>query len=111
MVLTNSGTAAAEQIELSGSAPSGWKIIFEPKAIDRIAPNESKDAQALITPPAKAIAGDYVTTVRAAARGESASQTFRVAVVTSTLWGIVGIALIGIALLVLVGAVAWFGRR
>ena len=111
VVLTNSGTAAAEQIELSGSAPSGWKINFEPKAIDRIAPNESKDAQALITPPAKAIAGDYVTTVRAAARGESASQTFRVAVVTSTLWGIVGIALIGIALLVLVGAVAWFGRR
>jgi len=66
--------------------------------------------QALITPPAKAIAGDYVTT-RANARGESSSQTFRVAVATSTLWGIVGIALIGIALLVLVGAVAWFGRR
>ncbi len=111
VVLTNSGTAAAEQVELSGSAPSGWKINFEPKTIDRIAPNESKDAQALITPPAKAIAGDYVTTIRAAARGESASQTFRVAVVTSTLWGIVGIALIGVALLVLVGAVAWFGRR
>jgi len=111
VVLTNSGTAAAEQVDLSGSAPSGWKINFEPKTIDRIAPNESKDAQALITPPAKAIAGDYVTTIRAAARGESASQTFRVAVVTSTLWGIVGIALIGIALLVLVGAVAWFGRR
>jgi len=27
------------------------------------------------------------------------------------MWGIVGVALIGIALLVLVGAVAWFGRR
>lgn len=111
VVFTNSGTAAAEQVELSGSAPSGWKINFEPKIIDRIAPNESKDAQALITPPAQAIAGDYVTTVRAAARGESASQTFRIAVITSSLWGIVGIALIGVALLVLVGAVAWFGRR
>ena len=111
MVLTNSGTAAADQVELSGSAPSGWKITFEPKTIDRIAPNENKDVQALITPPAKAIAGDYVTTMRANARGESSSQTFRVAVATSTLWGIVGIALIGIALLVLVGAVAWFGRR
>jgi uncharacterized membrane protein len=111
IVLTNSGTAAADQVELSGSAPNGWKINFEPKTLDRIAPNESKDAQALITPPEKAIAGDYVTTVRAAARGESASQTFRIAVVTSTLWGIVGIVLIGVALLVLVGAVAWFGRR
>ena len=111
VVLTNSGTAAAEQVELSGSSPSGWKITFEPKTVDRIAPNENKDVQVLITPPAKAIAGDYVTTVRANARGESSSQTFRVAVATSTLWGIVGIALIGIALLVLVGAVAWFGRR
>ena len=31
VVLTNSGTAPAEQIELSGSAPTGWKVNFEPK--------------------------------------------------------------------------------
>ena len=111
VVLTNSGTAAAEQIELSGSGPSGWKVSFEPKTVDRIAPNENKEVQALVTPTAKAIAGDYVTSLRASARGESASQTFRVAVVTSTMWGIWGVGLIGIALLVLVGAVAWFGRR
>lgn len=111
VVLTNSGTAAAEQIELSGSGPSGWKVNFEPKTVDRIAPNENKEVQALITPPAKAIAGDYVTSLRASARGESSSQTFRIAVVTSTMWGIAGVGIIGIALLVLVGAVAWFGRR
>jgi uncharacterized membrane protein len=111
VVLTNTGTAPAEQVELSGSAPSGWKLEFSPKTVDRIAPNENKEVQALITPTAKAIAGDYVTTVRAAARGESASQTFRVAVTTSTLWGVIGAGLIGIALLVMVGAVARFGRR
>jgi uncharacterized membrane protein len=111
VVLTNTGTAAAEQIELSGSGPSGWKVSFEPKTVDKIAPNENKEVQALVTPTAKAIAGDYVTTLRASARGESSSQTFRIAVVTSTMWGIWGVGLIGIALLVLVGAVAWFGRR
>ena len=104
-------TAPAEQIELSGTAPTGWKVNFEPKTVDRIAPNEIKEVQALVTPAPKAVAGDYVTTVRAAARGESASQSFRVAVTTSTLWGIVGIALIGGALLVMIGAVVWFGRR
>jgi uncharacterized membrane protein len=109
--LTNSGTAAAEQIELSGTVPPGWKVDFEPKAVDRIAPNENKEVQVRITPTAKTVAGDYVTTVRAAARGESASQSFRVQVVTSTIWGIVGIALIGGALLVMMGAVVWFGRR
>jgi uncharacterized membrane protein len=111
VILTNSGTAAAEQIELSGTTPPGWKINFDPKTVDRIAPNENKEVKALVTPSDKAVAGDYVTTVRAAARGESASQTFRVAVTTSTIWGIVGIALIGGALLVMIGAVVWFGRR
>ena len=110
-MLTNTGTAAAEQVELSGSGPSGWKVEFEPKTVDRIAPNETKEVQALITPTAKAIAGDYVTTLRANARGESSSPTFRVTVATSTQWGIIGVGIIGAALLVLVGAVARFGRR
>jgi uncharacterized membrane protein len=111
VILTNSGTAPAEQIELSGTVPPGWKVNFDPKAVDRIAPNENKEVKAVVTPSDKAVAGDYVTTVRAAARGESASQTFRIAVTTSTIWGIVGIALIGGALLVMIGAVVWFGRR
>src|SRR5262245_15875184 len=111
LFLTNTGTAAAEQVELSGSGPSGWKVEFDPKTVDKIAPNENKEVKALITPTAKSIAGDYVTTLRASARGESASATFRVSVGTSTQWGIIGVGIIGAALLVLVGAVARFGRR
>jgi uncharacterized membrane protein len=111
VVITNTGTAPAEDIQLSGSAPSGWKVTFEPKTIERIAPNDNKEVQALITPTEKAIAGDYVTTIRASARGESASSTFRVTVTTSTMWGIAGVGIIGVALLVMVGAVARFGRR
>lgn len=111
VVITNVGTAPADDIELSGSAPSGWKITFDPKTVDRIAPNDNKEVQALITPTDKAIAGDYVTTVRASARGESASTNFRVTVTTSTMWGIAGVGIIGVALLVMVGAVARFGRR
>ncbi len=111
VVITNTGTAAAEEVELSGSAPSGWKVTFNPRSVDRIAPNGNKEVQALITPTDKAIAGDYVTTITAAARGESASTDFRVTVTTSTVWGIAGVGIIGIALLVMVGAVARFGRR
>jgi uncharacterized membrane protein len=111
VVITNTGTAPAENIELSGSAPSGWKVEFDPKTVDRIAPNENKEVQAQITPTEKAIAGDYVATIRASARGESASTNFRVTVTTSTMWGIAGVGIIGVALLVMVGAVARFGRR
>src|SRR5262249_24293321 len=65
VVVTNTGTAPAEEVELSGSGPTGWKITFEPKTIDRLAPDQNKEVQALVTPSEKAIAGDYVATLRA----------------------------------------------
>ncbi len=111
VIITNIGTAPADSVQLTGSAPSGWKITFDPKTVDHIAPSANKEVQALITPTEKAIAGDYVTSIRASTRGESASATFRVTVTTSTLWGIAGVGIIGVALLVMVGAVARFGRR
>jgi uncharacterized membrane protein len=111
IVITNSGTAPADQIELAGSGPSGWKINFEPKQIDRIAPGQNQEVQAQVTPAPKAIAGDYVSTVRATSRGESASSNFRITVTTSMIWGVYGVGIIGVALLVMVGAVARFGRR
>lgn len=109
--ITNSGTAQADDVELSGSGPSGWKVAFEPKTVAKIAPSDHQEVQALITPSEKAVAGDYVTSLRATARGESASATFRIGVTTSTLWGVTGIGIIAVSLLVLVGAVARFGRR
>jgi uncharacterized membrane protein len=111
VVISNTGTAPAEDIELSGSGPSGWKISFEPKTIDRLAPDQNREVQALVTPTEKAIAGDYVASLRASSRGESTSGSFRFTVATSTVWGAAGVGIIAIALLVLVGAVARFGRR
>ena len=113
VVITNTGTAPAEEVELSGSGPSGWKITFEPKTIDKLAPDQNKEVQALVTPSEKAIAGDYVANLRASSRGggENASGQFRITLATSTVWGAAGVGIIAIALLVLVGAVARFGRR
>jgi uncharacterized membrane protein len=111
IVVSNTGTAPAENVTLSGNAPSGWKIEFNPKAIARIAPNEKKEVQALLTPADKAIAGDYVTGVTASAKGETGSASFRITVTTATIWGVAGVGIIGAALLIMVGAVARFGRR
>jgi uncharacterized membrane protein len=111
IVLTNTGDAAAEDISLSGTAPTGWKVTFDPKTVDKIAPNDTKEVSAMLIPPEKAVAGDYQATMRANWRGDSAASTFRIGVATSSLWGVVGIGIIGIALLVMVGAVGRFGRR
>lgn len=111
LVLSNDGTAPIEEVEMSGTVPTNWKVEFNPKTIPSLAPGEKKDVAVAVTPADKAIAGDYVASFRANGRGESASADFRITVTTSTLWGIVGVGIIAVALLVLLGAVARFGRR
>jgi uncharacterized membrane protein len=112
VVVRNDGTEAARDLELSATAPDGWKTSFDPKDIPMLAAGKSQSVQVTFTPSERAIAGDYQTTIRAnAADGQSESADFRITVLTSTLWGMVGIGVIAIALLVVVFAVARYGRR
>jgi uncharacterized membrane protein len=111
VVVANSGTAPAENVTLNASGPTGWKISFEPATIERLVPGKDTEVQAFVTPSDKSLAGDYMVSVRANSRGESASSQFRITVATSTVWGMVGAGVIGAALLLMLGAVARFGRR
>jgi uncharacterized membrane protein len=111
LTVSNDGTAPARDIDLSGSPPSDWKVEFQPSKIAALAPKAKQVVQALLTPSAKALAGDYMTTMRAGTEADSSSADFRITVSTSTLWGIVGAGIIAAALVVAVGAVARFGRR
>ena len=108
--ITNSGSAPANAVEVSASVPSGWKSDAEPKVIETLAPNASQEVAVRITPSERAIAGDYMVTVRATG-GASQTAQFRVTVNTSTLWGLVGLGVIAAALLVLGMAVLRYGRR
>jgi uncharacterized membrane protein len=112
VVLRNDGSEAARDVELSATTPDGWKSEFDPKQLPQLAPGTPQNVKVTLIPSPRAIAGDYQTTIRAsAAGGLSESANFRITVLTSTLWGAVGIAIIAIALLVVVFAVARFGRR
>lgn len=111
IIIENTGAAPATAVTLSSSPPGDWKIEIEPNQIPVLAPGQKLPVQAIITPSSKAIAGDYMATLRANSGSESASAEFRLSVTTSTLWGMAGILVIIIALLLSVGAVARFGRR
>ncbi len=111
IVVTNTGSAPAENVRLSASAPSGWKVSFDPATVERLVPGKDAEVQASITPSEKSLAGDYMVSVNANSRGESASSQFRITVATSTVWGMAGAGVIGLALLLMLGAVARFGRR
>ena len=112
ILVQNLGTASARNVEMSATSPSGWKVEFDPKRIDEIAPGEQAQVTARLRPSDKAVAGDYMVTVRASAEGGISDSTdFRITVLTSTLWGIVGVALIAVAVAVVGLAVMRFGRR
>jgi len=112
IVLRNDGSEAAREVELSATTPEGWKSSFDPKQLPQLAAGKTQEVKVTLTPSERAIAGDYQTTIRAsAAGGLSESANFRITVLTSTLWGAVAIGIIAVALLVVVFAVARFGRR
>jgi uncharacterized membrane protein len=110
-VLRNTGSAEARNVGLSASAPTGWKVHFEPKEVAVLAPNAEEKVAAVVTPSDKALAGDYMMTVRANSDGISESVNFRTTMVTSTMWGVIGLCVIAASLVVLLGAVGRFGRR
>jgi uncharacterized membrane protein len=112
VVAKNDGSEAARDVEFSATAPEGWKTSFDPKELPELGTGKSQSIKVTLTPSTRAIAGDYQTTIRASSTGGvSESANFRITVLTSTVWGAVGIGVIAAALLVVVFAVARFGRR
>jgi len=111
LLIKNRGSSPARNVEMNSSEPSGWEIKYEPQRIAEIAPNGEATVTANIKPLAKAIAGDYMVTLRANAGDVSASSDFRITVVTSRLWGLVGILVVLAAVAVVLQAVQRYGRR
>jgi uncharacterized repeat protein (TIGR01451 family) len=109
--VNNDGGAPAQNVKLTADAPSGWKIDFSPAKIDKIAAGGKAEAQMRMTPASNAIAGDYSVNVNSDGEGASDNLKFRVTVETSTEWGLAGLGIIGIAVLVMAGAVTRYGRR
>jgi uncharacterized membrane protein len=112
IVVQNTGSAPARGIKLSASPPSGWQVTFSPEQIPEVPAGQQVEVTANVQPNGQAIAGDYMVSVSATPEnGAAKSVDFRITVLTSTLWGIVGVALIAVAVVVVGLAVTRFGRR
>lgn len=112
VIVRNTGDAPARNLKMSASEPSGWTVEFQPEEIDQIAPGAQTEVTAKIRPADKAVAGDYEITVRARPEdGSNESADFRITVRTSTMWGIAGVGIIGVAVVIVALAVMRFGRR
>jgi uncharacterized membrane protein len=109
--LKNDGTAPARDVKMTAASPSAWKVTFDPETVPAIEAGQEQSVAVSMTPSDRAVAGDYVVAVRANGEGTSADASFRVTVLTSTMWGVAGLGVIGAALLVFAIAVTRYGRR
>lgn len=112
IVLQNTGSASARDIKLNATPPSGWQVTFDPAQVAEVPAGQQVEVTANVQPNGQAVAGDYMLTVSASpSQGAAKTADFRITVLTSTLWGIAGVALIAVAVVVVGIAVTRFGRR
>ena len=112
LVLTNGGTAAVSGVKLESTAPSGWKVTFDPPTVASLGAGASKPVTAHVVPSGDAVAGDYVITIRASGdQSTSASTDIRYTVDTSLSWALVGVGLIAVVGVGLLLVFRRYGRR
>ena len=113
IVVQNTGSGPLENVALSGTAPSGWTVTFDPPTVNVPAGEGQNTATSVahILPSSDAIAGDYQVSVSASNDLANGSADLRVTVETSLLWGIVGLALIILVIVGLGYVFRRYGRR
>jgi uncharacterized membrane protein len=107
MQVTNKGSSALKDIDLSSSAPSNWEVTFSPEKIANLSPGASAQVTATIKADKNAIAGDYVVSMTAKTAEKSSDATLRMTVKTSVLWGWIGILII----IAVIGGVYYLFRK
>jgi len=110
--LKNNGSATIDDITFSSEKPEGWTIEFTPEEVSSLAAGKSKTIDINIKPDAKAIAGDYAVSFKAASDQTTAKKLeIRVTVETPTIWGWTGVGIIVIVIAGLAFVIMRFSRR
>ncbi len=105
----NTGSAGVTGISfLSTKKPEGWEITFNPDSLDSMEPGYAQEIDVVIKPPRKTVPGDYAVTLKTLAKETSTRDIeLRVTVLTSTIWGWVGVLIV---LAVIAGLAVMFRR-
>ena len=109
--LTNSGNIELSDISLTGTGSTDWEFAFNQDKIDTLAPGETAEITATITPAKDSIIGDYVAEITAKATQTSAVTDLRVSVQNHTTSGYIAAGVIVILIVALIVIIRKFGRR
>ena len=111
ILLTNTGNTDLTNISFTSSTPDGWSVRYATEVIDLIEAGASVETTAYITPAESSISGDYATVLSATQSNASDTVELRITVKTETTWGIVGVAVIVVLLVIVALIMRKYGRR
>lgn len=111
LLVTNTGSATLTDLSMRADPPAGWDVRFEPEQPGPIAPGETVEVTAVITPADDAITGDYAVGISVEAEGRSDDLEVRFQVQTPLGWGAIGVTIIGVVIAALGYVFRRFGRR
>ena len=103
LLVANTGNEVISTIDLISRPPEGWRVEFAPPDLRFVGRGEQKEAQAVITPPEDAAAGDYLIVLIAHSEGVTDSLDLMVTVPEESVMGWIWA---GIGLLILAGLAA-----
>jgi len=110
--LVNTGSAAINNIKFTSTKPDGWTVAFTPPQLDSLASGQTQQLDVVITPPdSKTIAGDYIVNLKADNSSISTNADLRVTVLTSSIWGWIGIIAVVVVIAGLAVVFMKLGRR
>jgi uncharacterized membrane protein len=101
--VVNSGGGSADNVRFVTSVPPGWGINIDNNPVPRIEAGGTFEVTVSVTPPDKTVPGDYDFQLIASMGGRSTGLMVSVTVVRSTMFAVLGVALIGVVALGLGG--------
>ena len=111
LVVTNSGTADLDNVQLVATPPKDWTITFDPPSVTGVKPSGAVQVVATITPAKNSVSGDYPVVLKATSGSSSQEVDLRYRVSSSSWLGLLGVLIIVAALGSLGYAFRRFGRR
>ena len=95
LVVSNTGSADILDLTFSSTLPtSGWAVRFDQPTIESLPAGATQEVVAFIQTDARAVTGDYAASITATSSQVDSTIDLRVAVNTSTVWGIVAVIII-----------------
>jgi uncharacterized membrane protein len=115
LYLGNLGSAPIHDVNFHVNEPQGWTVEFAPETVDSVPPTgglaDLVKVTVTITPPNRAIPGDYQMRIVATGQEDHASAELRVTVGAAMGWGWIGVGVVVFVVAALTGVFVRLGRR